>query len=142
MRVWHACCWCSGSLITRPPPSKKMAASPAAACLPAATDLYHQDHFAGAFSVRLPELVNNTGHTILGVREEPEDAAAGRPATTVVSVEVQGPAGVAGAAPAPAALLEFHLRREVMGFRKGALLTYMIKREPAAAAAAAAEQQQ
>jgi hypothetical protein len=115
------------------------AASLTAAGLPA--DLYHQDHFAGAFSVKLPELVNNTGHTILGVREEAEDAAAGRPATTVVSVEVQGPAGVAGAA-AVAAVLEFHLRREMMGFRKGALLTYMIKRPPAAAAAAAADHAQ
>ena len=85
--------------------------------------------------MKLPELVNNTGHTILAVREEAEDAAAGRPATTVVSVEVRGPAGVAGAAAAPA-VLEFHLRREVTGFRKGALLTYMIKRAPAGAAAA------
>jgi len=80
---------------------------------------YHFDHFLGMFGNRLPELVNSQGFEIRQVEERPGSDDA--PPTWVVTALVTASDGQQQG-------VEFQLRRKMVGARKGALMTYMLRK--------------
>ena len=79
-------------------------------------DLYHQDHFMGQFGNQFPEMLNASSFEILGdVPGEGEDG------TWTVDARVVGGNG------SSEKKVRFHLKKKMVGPRKGSFMTYMIE---------------
>jgi len=96
-------------------------------------DLYHFDHFMGIFQNHLPELVGLSRFEILGVEEGlPVEGSSDGDGSTAFSVSVavyphqQGRKGVTD--PSLPIKFIFHLRRKLVGARKGSLMTEWLEK--------------